>query len=89
MILSTLRIMEDGCFSPELICSDSDYTAARTIADVIIRHDERVFRTLASPTPPTAVSTAAQGQSLQLKYLETLPDEFDRKTYCELATTIH
>lgn len=88
MILSTLRIMEDGCFSPELICSDTDYTAARAIADVIILHDERVFRTLASPIPPTAVSTAAQRQSLQLKYLEALPDEFDRKTYCELAITM-
>lgn len=88
MILSTLRIMEDGCFSPELICSDTDYTAARAIADVIILHDERVFRTLASSIPPTAVSTAAQRQSLQLKYLEALPDEFDRKTYCELAITM-
>lgn len=88
MILSTLRIMEDGCFSPELICSDTDYTTARAIAGVIIRHDERVFRTLASPAPPTAVPTATQRQSLQLKYLEALPDEFDRKTYCELATTM-
>lgn len=88
MILSTLRIMEDGCFSPELICSDTDYTASRAIADVIILHDERVFRTLASPIPPTAVSTAAQRQSLQLKHLEALPDEFDRKTYCELAITM-
>lgn len=88
MILSALRIMEDGNYSPELICSDTDYTTARTIADVIIRHDERVFRTLASPASPTTVSTTAQRQSLQLKYLEALPDEFDRKTYCELATTM-
>lgn len=88
MIISALRIMEDGKYSPELICSDTDYTTARTIADVIIRHDERVFRTLASPASPTTVSTTAQRQSLQLKYLEALPDEFDRKTYCELATTM-
>lgn len=88
MLLSALRIMENGDFSPQLICSDTDYTTARTITDVIIRHDERVFRTLASPAPPTAVSTTAQRQSLQQKYLEALPDEFDRKTYCELATTM-
>lgn len=88
MLLSALRIMENGDFSPQLICSDTDYTTARTIADVIIRHDERVFRTLASPASPTTVSTTAQRQSLQLKYLEVLPDEFDRKTYCELATTM-
>ena len=77
-----------GNYSPELICADTDYTTARTIADVIIRHDERVFRTLASPATQTAVPTTAQRQSLQLKYLEALPDEFDRKTYCELETTM-
>lgn len=88
MLLSALRIMENGDFSPQLICSDTDYATAKTIAEVIIRHDERVFRTLATPTATIPFSTAAQRQSQQLKYLESLPDEFDRKTYCELATTM-
>lgn len=88
MILSTLRIMEDGCFSSQLTCSDTDYATAKAIAETIIRHDERIFRTLASPAATAAVSTAVQRQSQQMKYLEALPDEFDRKTYCELATTM-
>ena len=88
MILSTLRIMEYGCLSPQIICSDTDYTTAKTIAETIIHHDERIFRTLASPTATASVSTAVQRQSQQLKYLEALPEEFDRKTYCELATAM-
>ncbi len=88
MLLAALRIMEDGDFSPQLICSDTDYATAKTIAEVIIRHDERVFRTLATPPVTPPVSTAAQRQSQQLKYLEALPGEFDRKTYCELATAM-
>ena len=88
MLLSALRIMENGDFSPQLICSDTDYSTAKTISEVIIRHDERVFLTLATPTATVQVSTAAQRQSQQLKYLEALPDEFDRKTYCKLATAM-
>ncbi len=88
MILSALRIMEDGSFSQSLTCTDTDYATAKTIAAVIIRHDERVFRTLSSPLSPAPVSTAAQRQTQQMKYLEALPDEFDRKTYCELAASM-
>lgn len=72
MILSTLRIMETAASLPNS-SAPTLYISARTIADVIIRHDERVFRTLASPASPTTVSTTAQRQSLQLKYLEALP----------------
>ena len=59
MILSALRIMEDGSFTQSITCTDTDYTTAKTIARVIIRHDERVFRTLSAPVSPAPASTAA------------------------------
>lgn len=86
MILSALRIMEDGNFEDTLCCLDQDYHTAKTIAEVLIQHDARVFHTLAGTTPAPKTASAAQRQSIHLKFFEALPDDFDRKTYTELAT---
>ena len=86
MCLSALRIMEDGNFEDTLCCMDEDYRTAKTIADVLIKHDARVFHTLANTTAAPKTASAAQRQSVHLKFFEALPDEFDRKTYTELAT---
>ena len=86
MCLSALRIMEDGNFEDTLCCMDEDYRTAKTIADVLIKHDARVFHTLANTTAAPKTASAAQRQSVHLKFFEALPDEFDRKAYTELAT---
>ena len=86
MCLSALRIMEDGNFEDTLCCTDEDYRTAKTIADVLIKHDARVFHTLANTTAAPKTASAAQRQSVHLKFFESLPDEFDRKAYTELAT---
>ena len=86
MCLSALRIMEDGNFEDTLCCTDEDYRTAKTIADVLIKHDARVFHTLANTTAVPKTASAAQRQSVHLKFFEALPDEFDRKAYTELAT---
>ena len=86
MCLSALRIMEDGNFEDALCCTDEDYRTAKTIADVLIKHDARVFHTLANTTAAPKTASAAQRQSVHLKFFEALPDEFDRKAYTELAT---
>ena len=86
MCLSALRIMEDGNFEDTLCCTDEDYHTAKTIADVLIKHDARVFHTLANTTAAPKTASAAQRQSVHLKFFEALPDEFDRKAYTELAT---
>ena len=86
MCLSALRIMEDGNFEDTLCCTDEDYRTAKTIADVLIKHDARVFHTLANTTAAPRTASAAQRQSAHTKFFETLPDEFDRKTYSDLAT---
>ena len=86
MCLSALRIMEDGNFEDTLRCLDEDYHTAKTIANVLIQHDARVFHTLAGTTPAPKTASVAQRQSIHLKFFEALPDDFDRKTYTELAT---
>ena len=90
MILSALRIMEDGIFPSELLCLDTDYRSAMTVAEVILRHNAHVFLSLpkaeALQTSSSASSTRTTLQ--QLQFLETLPSEFDRQTYTELATAL-
>ena len=86
MCLSALRIMEDGNFEDTLRCLDEDYRTAKIIADVLIQHDARVFHTLANTTAAPRTALAAQRQSAHTKFFEALPDEFDRKTYSDVAT---
>ena len=86
MILSALRIMEDGNFEDTLRCLDQDYQTAKTIAEVLIQHDARVFHTLANTTAAPKTASAAQRQTVYTRFFEALPDEFDRKTYADLAT---
>ena len=86
MCLSALRIMEDGNFEDTLRCLDEDYRTAKIVADVLIQHDARVFHTLSNTTAAPRTASAAQRQSAHTKFFETLPDEFDRKTYSDLAT---
>ena len=81
-----LRIMEDGNFEDTLRCLDEDYHTAKTIANVLIQHDARVFHTLANTTAAPKTASIAQRQSIHLKFFDALPDDFDRKTYTELAT---
>ncbi|MBO5419348.1 MAG: DUF3987 domain-containing protein [Bacteroidales bacterium] len=86
MCLSALRIMEDGNFEDTLCCLDQDYHTAKTIAEVLIQHDARVFHTLANTTAAPRTASAAQRQSVHNKFFETLPNDFDRKTYTDIAT---
>ncbi len=86
MILSALRIMEDGCFEPQLICSDEDFGNAMTIAKVAVEHTAKVFREL----PKAAASTAGTGQKTVRRqmFLDKLPPEFERKEFVEIAASL-
>ncbi len=90
MILSALRMMEDGDFPAELPCLDTDYHSAMTIAEVILRHNAHVFLTLpkaeALQTAPATTSTRTT--LLHRQFLEALPTEFDRQTYTSLAAAL-
>lgn len=88
MCLSALRIMEDGNFEDTLCCLDQDYKTAKTIATVLIQHDARVFHTLANTTAAPKTASIAQRQTVHNKFFEALPDDFDRKTYTDIATNL-
>lgn len=86
MILSALRIMEDGNIEEDLVCLDRDYTTAKTIASVLIRHNEKVFSDLPKSQSATIHAKPTHKRQHYEAYFNALPEGFDRKTYIDLAT---
>lgn len=84
MCLSVLRLIEDGAFEDDITCLDIDYQTAKTIASVLIQHNAKVFGTLPSSPQPIA-NTKGGRNRLKEQFFESLPAEFDRKAYSQLA----
>jgi Protein of unknown function (DUF3987)/Primase C terminal 2 (PriCT-2) len=79
MILTTLRIMDNGELRSPLICSDADFNIAMEIVKVLVQHAAHVFQQL-----PTDNATKVQPNQKQ-QFLNMLPAEFDRQTYLAIA----
>ena len=62
MVLSVLRIMEDGCFDKTLLCMDTDFETALTMAEVLLQHTGKVIREL----PKVASTPSGSGQKTVL-----------------------
>ena len=79
MILTTLRIMDNGELRSPLMCSDCDFNIAMEIVKVLVQHAAHVFQQL-----PTDTATKVQPNQKQ-QFLNMLPAEFDRQTYLSVA----
>lgn len=75
MILSALRIPEEGELPNPMICSDLDFQTAMTIATTLEKHAIAVFQNL----PNNDLKGA------KLKFFEKLPPQFDRQGYLKVA----
>jgi len=75
MILSALRILEEGELPNPMICSDLDFQTAMTIATTLEKHAIAVFQNL----PNNDLKGA------KLKFFEKLPPQFDRQGYLKVA----
>jgi hypothetical protein len=75
MILSTLRILEEGELPNPMVCSDLDFQTAMTIAITLEKHAIAVFQNL----PNNDLKGA------KLKFFEKLPSQFDRQGYLKVA----
>lgn len=86
MILSALRIMDDGNFEHTLVCIDDDFNSAMIIAQVLVFHTTKVLREL--PKAATAGSGNSQKTVRRQLFLDKLPGEFDRKTFVDVAAEL-
>jgi len=79
MILTALRIMDDGNICSPLVCRDNDFNTALSMVKILVQHAAQVFQQL----PSEAVATAPKNQKQQ--FLDELPKEFCRKDYLTVA----
>lgn len=82
MILTALRIMDDGNICSPLVCRDNDFNTALSMVKILVQHAAQVFQQL----PSEAVTTVPKNQKQQ--FLEELPEEFCRKDYLSVANKL-
>lgn len=87
MILSSIRMMDNNSFKTDLECTDDDFNAAMTISKALICHTAFVFSQLPSLTSPKNSGCGQKTVRRQL-FLDTLPDEFDRKTFIDISSKL-
>ena len=51
MILTTLRICDDGNISSTMVCNDADFRTALAMVNVLLQHTAKVFQTLPQQNP--------------------------------------
>ncbi len=78
MVLRSLRILEDGDLSTPLICNETDFKTAIQIAFTLEKHAIAVFQNLPNNNL----------KGIKLKYYNTLPTEFNRQGYLEVALSL-
>ena len=83
MILTALRIMDNGELRSPLICSDTDFNIAMEMVKVLVQHAAHVFQQL-----PTDTAAKVQPNQKQ-QFLNMLPAEFDRQTYLAVAQKLN
>ena len=83
MILTALRIMDNGELRSPLVCSDTDFNIAMEIVKVLVQHAAHVFQQL----PTDTVAKVQPNQKQQ--FLNMLPAEFDRQTYLSVAQKLN
>lgn len=79
MILTTLRIIDDGNICSPLVCRNNDFNTALSMVKILVQHAAQVFQQL----PSEAVATAPKNQKQQ--FIDELPKEFCRKDYLTVA----
>jgi hypothetical protein len=83
MILTTLRIMDNGNITSPLICTDTDFNIALELVKILIQHAARIYEAL-----PAETATPKQPNQKQ-QFLEALPPEFSRQEYLKTAQTLN
>jgi len=87
MILSSVRMMDDGAYGTDLECLDDDFNAAMAISRALMQHTIRVFKDLPRMATQKPAGTGQKTVRRQL-FLDALPDEFDRQAFIEISSRL-
>ena len=78
MILTVLRMFEDGDITDTLTCSDQDFETALTIVTTLEKHAIAIYNNMDN--------TGLKG--IKLAFYEKLPQKFDRQGYLKIAESL-
>ena len=78
IVLSALRILDEEKLPMKIVCNDTDFSTALTIATTLEKHAIAVYQNLPN--------NELKGE--RLKFYEALPDRFNRQTYLKTAVAI-
>jgi len=78
MIFTALKILENGDSTNPLICNDTDFNSALKLALTLEKHAIAVYQNM----PNNELKGVKQ------KFYETLPEQFDRQTYLQVAENL-
>lgn len=81
MIVSALRMMETGAIGSDIVCEDEDFEVALSISKVLAVHMAKIFDELSAQDNQRIA--AIVNTTKRQRFLDELPDEFDRQDYLE------
>lgn len=82
MILSSLKMIDNGCFPDIIECDDDDFKASIIMAKVLLEHTAKVFGSL----PLTGCEALSNGlTNIKQTFLDNLPQCFSRRDYLAVA----
>ena len=86
MILTSLRLMDGKPIQSVIVCDDTDFRTSLIMARVLLQHTAHVFGQL-----PSTDSNATRGTVTVLcqTFFDSLPSEFNRRTYLSIAEHLH
>ena len=86
MILTSLRLMDGQPIQSVIVCDDTDFRTSLIMARVLLQHTAHVFGQL-----PSTDSNATRGTVTVLcqTFFDSLPSEFNRRTYLSIAERLH
>lgn len=82
MIMTTLRIMETGDVSEELICSEEDFSNTLEIIKVLVKHSSKVYSSLPIDKSPINYKNNKE------QFLNNLPHKFTTQDYSKIAMNL-
>jgi hypothetical protein len=82
MVLTALRLAEEGHTGGEMECGACDFEIALTMIQVLVKHASKVFSQLPEEVRP------APRKNLKERLLDALPAEFNRQAYLDIARKI-
>ena len=86
MILTSLRLMDGKSIESVIVCDDTDFRTSLIMARVLLQHTAHVFGQLPSTDSNATRSTVTV---LCQTFFDSLPSEFNRRTYLSIAERLH